>query len=81
MTCDKHKSEVCEPCAYERGFRKALEIVRDGKPVDTRGCSDPECCGNGPDAEYCFEQVIETLEAHLKEQDKSSEGGKTNEKV
>jgi hypothetical protein len=34
MTCDKHKSEVCESCAYERGLRKALEIARDNKPED-----------------------------------------------
>lgn len=65
--CEKHKSEVCEPCAYERGVRKALEIVRNSKPIDNRGCSDRECCGDGPDVEESFEDAIARIEHHLAE--------------
>jgi hypothetical protein len=57
----------CPYCAYELGFKKALEIVIENKPEDIRGCNDPQCCGNPPDAEAAFENVIDILNIHIKE--------------
>lgn len=65
----KHGSAICEPCAYERGVRKALDTMRLFKPRWNGGCSDPECCGEmDPDFKGAWDQVVNNLEEHLKEE-------------
>lgn len=47
---------------WNEAIKYAANKFRQAKPVDSRGCSEPECCGeSGPDFEYAWDSAIEDL--------------------